>query len=219
MNLLPGTTYQALVCLPRFNISTDLPPPPREPVIPECGFCRLCFQTLDVNFEYLTTEAVRLNETHVNYTCEIEVNVEFSIVWFSNNQSLADGDLIDEEPLSIRSEMVLLDGGTDYVVNSMLIAPDALTDTYVRCEAVTAFISESVYLEGKAMQMSCGTLFILLKSSVTEVDLQTTVPFPVWAIAVMVVGPTVIIVILVAIMVACIIKRKRTVKNVQEELR
>ena len=142
MNLQPATIYQAVVCLPRVNISNDLPPPPMEPTIPGCGVCRVCFETLPVNYEFLVTEAMLVNQTHTNYTCEVEVNVDFSLVWSSNGRTLVDGDLIDGVPVSIQSAKELLDGGTDYVIRSWLIGPDALTDMFVTCEAVTAFGSD-----------------------------------------------------------------------------
>ena len=113
-----------------------------EPTIPGCGVCRVCFQTLPVNYEFLVTEAMLTDNNQVNYTCEVEVNVDFSLIWISDGRLLSDGDLIDDVPVSIQSMQELLDGGTDYVIRSWLIGPDTLTDMIVTCEAVTPFGSD-----------------------------------------------------------------------------
>ena len=113
-----------------------------EPTIPGCGVCRVCFETLPVNYEFLVTEAMIVNDNQVNYTCEVEVNVDFSLVWSSDGRTLVDGDLVDDMPVSIQSMRELLDGGTDYVISSTLIGPAALTDMIVMCEAVTEFGSD-----------------------------------------------------------------------------
>lgn len=149
-NLLPSTSYEALVCLPRFNISTDIPPADKEPFIPQCGFCVVCFKTLDLNFEFLPLSASVVNETYVNLTCPVEANVPFSVVWSVEigvdpntgtelRVELVDGGGIDGEQISITDDLVVLEDGTDFVITSVLIAPDAVLDMNVECIANSSF--------------------------------------------------------------------------------
>ena len=147
-----------MVCLPRFNISTDLAPPPLEPFLPECGFCLACFQTLALNFEFLGEIVSRVNDTHLNFTCEVEVNVDFSVIWTIEiidpetddveRLDLSDRDPVEGGVVSIQADLVVLEDGTDFVITSVLIAPEMLIDMNVQCTAESPFGSESRVLNG-----------------------------------------------------------------------
>ena len=149
-NLLPATSYEAFVCLPRFNISSDIPPDiNRPPLIPECGFCFICFQTLELNYEFLTVGSSRVNETHVNAICEVEANVDFSILWTivmspagaAEDQvvDLIDGDFVSGGRISIQSNSMILEDGTDLVITSVLTAPEDVLEMELQCIVESSF--------------------------------------------------------------------------------
>ena len=152
-NLRPGTRYEALACLPRFNISTDLAPDNSAPLIPECGFCFVCFQTLDLVFEFLTLDSVRVNETYFNVTCNVEANVEFFVIWTiveslgmtsePMRRELTDRDLVGGERISIQFNSMILEDGTDFIINTVLTAPEAVFDMGLQCTTESDFGSES----------------------------------------------------------------------------
>lgn len=154
INLLPATSYEAFVCIPRFNFSTDIPPDNRPPLIPECGVCFVCFETLPLNFEFLTVGTSRVNETYVNVTCEVEVNVDFSIIWTivispadatvdeEMVVDLIDGDFISGGRIAIQSNSAILDGGTDFVIASVLIAPEVVLEMDLECIAESSIGSD-----------------------------------------------------------------------------
>ena len=134
-----------MICIPRFNISTDLPPPDSDPFIPQCGFCRSCFTTDEPFFEFERTTVTRVNETYVNLTCEVDSNIpRFSINWSiseseeDDTDELVDGGLIDEKPISIREIMQ-----RDLTMISVLTAPDIVLEQDIRCTVVSSTESQS----------------------------------------------------------------------------
>ena len=154
MNLTPGTRYEALVCLPRFNISTAaLPPESNTTFISECGFCSVCFRTDDLVFEFMLTECSRVNESHVNLTCQIESNLDFFIEWSvgiidpetdePRRMKLVDGELFYMEPVSIYENSIEIEGGMEIIVTSELIVSDSIFQMDVECTARSVFGAES----------------------------------------------------------------------------
>ena len=67
-----------------------------------------------------------MNETHVNATCEVEANVDFSVLWIivmspagaAEDQvvDLIDGDFVSGGRISIQSNSMMLEDGTDFVI-------------------------------------------------------------------------------------------------------
>ena len=233
-DLLPATSYEAFVCLPRFNISTDIPTDNRPPLIPECGFCLVCFETLPLNYEFLTISSSRLNETYVNVTCEVEANVDFYVLWTivmipvdaavdeEEIVDLTDGDLVSGRQIAIQSSSTIVDGGTDFVIASVLIAPEDVLEMDLQCIAESSLGSDSrtfgpLPTEGDTKHVSCVMWWDYLISTITSLDAAgVTVSFPLWAIAIMVLVPLLIISILVFIIIVYCNNKKKITKEVLE---
>ena len=150
-NLQPGTRYEALVCLPRFNI-TDLPANTTSDSLslPDCGFCSVCFRTFDVFFEFMLTESSRVSEAQVNLTCQIESNVDFNIEWRVEvldeetgeirRERLNPGELFDMEPIEISQYSVVIEEGSETIVTSELIISNSIFEMPgVECRARSMF--------------------------------------------------------------------------------
>ena len=155
MNLRPGTRYEALVCLPRFNISTaELPPISNSTSLPECGFCSVCFRTDNVFFEFMLTESSRVNEALVNLTCQIESNVDFNIEWRvevvdpetgeTRRMRLNRGETFDTEPVEISQNSIEIEEGREIIVTSELIVSDSIFEMEgLECRARSMFGEQS----------------------------------------------------------------------------
>ena len=136
--------YEAMVCIPSFNLSSDLPPPGGDPFIPECGYCVTCFMTEEPYFEFEETLVTRINATYVELVCEIESNVNpFMVAWQVSDEeggdqtTIGDGDLIEGKSVGVRTE------SRPGSMTSELTAPDVVLEQDIRCVATSDFASQS----------------------------------------------------------------------------
>jgi hypothetical protein len=163
-NLNPGTRYETLVCLPRFDIANLT----NEAVgtsltLPECGFCSVCFRTADVFFEFMLTESSPLSEGFVNLTCQIESNVDFNIEWRveifdpetgeTRRERLNTGEEFDMEPIEITQTSTVIEEGSEVIVTSELIILDSIFEMEnVDCRARSPFEDSPPSMPGAFQQ-------------------------------------------------------------------
>lgn len=156
-NLQPGRRYEALVCLPRFNLSTA--GLSNTTFLPECGFCSSCFRTEEVSFEFLITDTARLPENGqlVNLTCQVESNVNDTMIeWAAEifdveadrarRRRLNNGEIFDAQPIQVTSQRSERTGGSrEYLVTSELIISDSIFEEaeFVECRAISMFRNAS----------------------------------------------------------------------------
>lgn len=143
----PGMMYEVMVCRPGFNMSS-IPPLNQDgntPFINECGYCTTCYTTEGAFYDFDMTTVTRINKTHIRLVCDVVSNIpRFFINWSIsdpvNNERmvLENGDVIDEEPVSIVNEP---QGSDSYM--STLVAPDVILERDVRCEANSDYKSQS----------------------------------------------------------------------------
>ena len=167
-NLTPGRRYEALACLPSFDIANLTDGPASTSLsLPECGFCSVCFRTADVFFEFMLTESSRLSEGLVNLTCQIESNVDFNIEWrvaiFDpetgdiRRERLDAGELFDMEPIEISQTSIVIEDGNEVIVTSELIISDSIFEMEnVDCRARSSFMNSQPSMPG-AFQQPEGT--------------------------------------------------------------
>ena len=164
MNLTPGRRYEALACLPGFDIANLTDGPASTSLsLPECGFCSVCFRTADVFFEFMLTESSRLSEGLVNLTCQIESNVDFNIDWRVaildpetgdiRRERLEAGELFDMELIEISQTSIVIEEGSEVIVTSELIISDSIFEMEnVDCRARSPFMDSQPSMPGAFQQ-------------------------------------------------------------------
>lgn len=159
-NLVPGSKYDVLVCLPMFRLS-DLPPPQsisdNNLFVRICGYCVSGFSTDEHFFEFERTEVTQVNETYVNLTCQVESNAQFFIVWSTDDQTrLEDGGLFDDEFISIHTtETMEIDN--ELIMTSVLIAPDSILEQdNLQCTAESGLGSQSSMMGAFSLDQGNG---------------------------------------------------------------
>ena len=217
--LQPGTTYEVMVCRQTFNLSTDLPPPGRNPFIIECA---PCFATETPFYDFDSTEVTRLNDTYIRLLCEVKSNVpHFTVNWSVRDEAtrrgLMNGSLVDEKPVSIS------DTSRDGSVKSSLTAPDDVLMQDVQCTASSdglgtqssergAFVAGNHGYQRKigssqfkvmpislswACNVSMVQIVIMLPPFTAPVMTSSPDPFPIWAI--------ILVAIASALTIACLV--------------
>ena len=142
--LVPGTTYEVMVCRPRFN-TQNIPPLTLNGTtrfIAQCGYCTTCYTTEEVYYDFDMTTVTRINNTHIQLVCDVMSNIpQFFINWSisdpedaSERTILYNGYVIDELSVSVIDEPW---GSNRYM--STLIAPETVLERDVLCTA------ESIY--------------------------------------------------------------------------
>ena len=192
-----------MVCIPRFNLSSDLPPPGGDPFFPECGYCVTCFMTEEPFFEFEQTHVTRLNATYLALVCEVESNVDqFMVAWQITDEeggeqtTIRDRDLIEGNPVRVRTTSSRTGSMT-----SILTAPDIVLEQDIQCMATSEFGSQSsdvgAFEEGN-LDNTDNVVAFCSSSLLSHSDLEElSEPFPVWAIA--------LIAITCALMVVCLV--------------
>ena len=206
-NLLPETRYQALVCRRNVNITTDLPPPPSEPHVPECGHCFACFQTDRQRFTFERTVVSRVDDVFLNLTCQVESNGPFRISWTvmsldSNNprrMRLENGDRFDGERVRVENRTMEGRNGMEVVVTSSIIAADEILEQNVECLAESS----------SEMQRSQPEAF-------EEITDEDPTLLPIWAIALIAILLILFINIGVVCVVACVVYRRKRNRKYKE---
>ena len=168
--------YEIMVCRPDFNISS-IPRLNRNgntPYINECGYCTTCYTTEEVFYDFDMTTVTRINDTHVRLVCDVMSNIpHFSINWSisdsvdANERLMLDnGDVVDEQPVSIVNEHQGLNG-----FMSTLIAPETILERDIQCMADSDYKTQSS--ESGAFELIEGiyTILLLLHGSWKSYDL------------------------------------------------